>query len=105
MATLAAPTRKGEQRLLWKIDLLLMPLMIVSLGMQFYDKAALGSSAAFGIMTDLVSSCCRPPTYMPATLYETQRRRLDGAFLNCERHVLLRLHRQRSPHGGRACAP
>jgi hypothetical protein len=56
MPSLAAPTRKGERRLLWKIDLLLMPLMIVSLGLQYYDKAALGSAAAFGILGDLVSS-------------------------------------------------
>lgn len=58
MVVLAAPTRKGERRLLWKVDLLLMPLMIVSLGLQYYDKAALGSASAFGIIEDLVG--CSP---------------------------------------------
>lgn len=51
----AALDRKGaERKLLWKIDLLLMPLLTITLGLQYYDKAALGSAAAFGIIKDLV---------------------------------------------------
>lgn len=44
---------RALRRLLWKQDLLLMPLLTVTLGLQYYDKAALGSAAAFGILTDL----------------------------------------------------
>lgn len=49
----AAGRDRALRRLLWKQDLLLMPLLTVTLGLQYYDKAALGSAAAFGILTDL----------------------------------------------------
>lgn len=43
----------SESRLLLKIDLLLMPLMTIAYGLQFYDKAILGSASIFGILNDL----------------------------------------------------
>lgn len=43
----------SERRLLWKIDLLLMPLLTVVYGIQFYDKAILSSASIFGILADL----------------------------------------------------
>lgn len=48
-----AERERAQRRLLWKQDLLLMPLLTVTLGLQYYDKAALGSAAAFGILKDL----------------------------------------------------
>ncbi|KAJ1017756.1 hypothetical protein NDA16_005075 [Ustilago loliicola] len=50
----------SERRLLWKIDLLLMPLMTVAYGLQFYDKAILGSASIFGILKDLELSVVHP---------------------------------------------
>lgn len=46
----------AERRLVRKIDCLLMPLLTVTLGLQYYDKAVLGNAAVFGIIKDLVSS-------------------------------------------------
>lgn len=37
----------------WRRDLLLMPLLTIAFGLQFYDKAILGSALLFGIATDL----------------------------------------------------
>ena len=45
--------KMSERRLLLKIDLLLMPLMTIAYGLQFYDKAILGSASIFGILNDL----------------------------------------------------
>ncbi|KAI5477384.1 hypothetical protein MNV49_006451 [Pseudohyphozyma bogoriensis] len=45
--------RKAERALLWKVDCLLMPLLTVSFGLQYYDKAVLGSASIFGIIKDL----------------------------------------------------
>ncbi|EST08784.1 Major facilitator superfamily [Kalmanozyma brasiliensis GHG001] len=50
----------SERRLLWKIDLLLMPLMTVAYGLQFYDKAILASASIFGILKDLELSVVHP---------------------------------------------
>ncbi|KAL1405363.1 hypothetical protein Q8F55_008994 [Vanrija albida] len=48
------PDRRAvERRLLWKVDLILMPILTITLGLQYYDKAALSSAAAFGILKDL----------------------------------------------------
>lgn len=52
----------AERRLIWKLDFLLMPLLTVTLGLQYYDKAALGSAVAFGILKDLVCPDLSPPT-------------------------------------------
>merc|ERR1711939_398856 len=43
----------SERRLLWKIDLLLMPILTITYGLQYYDKALLSSAAVFGILDDL----------------------------------------------------
>lgn len=52
-----AQRKTAEKRLVRKMDAVLMPLLSVTLGLQYYDKAALGSAAAFGILKDLVSVC------------------------------------------------
>lgn len=58
---LAPDDRKAaERRLVRKMDAVLMPLLTVTLGLQYYDKAALGSAAAFGILKDLVSLWTSP---------------------------------------------
>ncbi|KAK0448770.1 major facilitator superfamily domain-containing protein [Armillaria borealis] len=43
----------AERKLVWKIDLILMPVLTVAYGLQFYDKAVLGSASVFGIIEDL----------------------------------------------------
>ncbi|KAJ1021355.1 hypothetical protein NDA18_005593 [Ustilago nuda] len=57
---MASTTAVSERRLLWKTDLLLMPLMTFAYGLQFYDKAILGSASIFGILTDLDLSVVDP---------------------------------------------
>lgn len=47
--------RMREKRLVRKIDWILMPILTVTLGLQYYDKAVLGNAAVFGILKDLVS--------------------------------------------------
>lgn len=42
-----------ERRVLRKIDMFLMPAMVIGYGLVYYDKAILGSAALFGITTDL----------------------------------------------------
>ncbi|KAG8965751.1 hypothetical protein FRC03_000201 [Tulasnella sp. 419] len=42
-----------EKRLLWKIDLVLMPLMCVTFGLQYYDKQVLSSASIFGVLKDM----------------------------------------------------
>jgi Major Facilitator Superfamily len=37
----------------FRTDILLMPLLTIAFGMQYYDKAILGSATLFGILTDL----------------------------------------------------
>ncbi|KAI3483181.1 hypothetical protein L1887_53961 [Cichorium endivia] len=61
-APAAAPHAVSERRLLWKIDLLLMPLMTIAYGLQFYDKAILASASIFGILKDLELSVVHPGT-------------------------------------------
>ncbi|KAK4685959.1 MFS transporter, ACS family, allantoate permease, partial [Tremellales sp. Uapishka_1] len=45
--------KKAERALLWKVDLILMPILTITLGLQYYDKAVLGSASIFGIIADL----------------------------------------------------
>ncbi|EPQ32427.1 uncharacterized protein PFL1_00623 [Pseudozyma flocculosa PF-1] len=54
----------SERRLLLRIDLLLMPIMTIAYGLQFYDKAILSSASIFGILADLDLSVTHgtPPT-------------------------------------------
>ena len=47
--------RMREKRLVRKIDWILMPILTVTLGLQYYDKAVLGNAAVLGILKDLVS--------------------------------------------------
>ncbi|OHE94201.1 allantoate permease [Colletotrichum orchidophilum] len=42
-----------EKRVLRKIDLFLMPAMVIGYGLVYYDKAILGSAALFGMTGDL----------------------------------------------------
>ncbi|GAA6015957.1 hypothetical protein JCM11491_007125 [Sporobolomyces phaffii] len=42
-----------EKRVVRKVDWLLMPLLTISFGLQYYDKAVLGSASIFGIIKDL----------------------------------------------------
>ncbi|CAE6472124.1 unnamed protein product [Rhizoctonia solani] len=55
---------EAEKRLLWKIDLLLMPLLTMSYGLQYYDKAIFSSASVFGLLQDMVSMilCKRSPS-------------------------------------------
>ena len=64
MSTTKVATDGGpsERRLLFKIDLLLMPIMTIAYGLQFYDKAILSSASIFGILTDLELSTPIPGT-------------------------------------------
>lgn len=43
-----------ERKLVRKVDWLLLPILMITLGLQYYDKAVLGSAAVFGILEDLV---------------------------------------------------
>ncbi|KAI0685496.1 MFS general substrate transporter [Cytidiella melzeri] len=45
--------QKAERRLVWKVDLVLMPIMTFSYGLQFYDKLVFSSAAVFGLLRDL----------------------------------------------------
>ncbi|GAA5827780.1 hypothetical protein JCM5353_006415 [Sporobolomyces roseus] len=47
------PQSLAEKRVVRKVDLLLMPLLTISFGLQYYDKAVLGSASIFGIIKDL----------------------------------------------------
>ncbi|GAA5856058.1 hypothetical protein JCM8547_002960 [Rhodosporidiobolus lusitaniae] len=42
-----------ERRVVRKLDLILMPILLVSFGVQYWDKAVMGSSAVFGLIKDL----------------------------------------------------
>jgi len=55
----------AERRLLWKIDLLLMPLLTISFGLQYYDKAIFSSATLFGILSDMDLSVAIPNTNPP----------------------------------------
>ncbi|KAI5458589.1 major facilitator superfamily domain-containing protein [Mariannaea sp. PMI_226] len=56
----------AEARVVRKIDLFLIPAMMVGYGLVYYDKAILGSAVLFGMTTDLqltvVDSSTTPPT-------------------------------------------
>ena len=45
-----------ERRVVRKLDLILMPILMITLSLQYYDKAVLGSAAVFGILEDMVGS-------------------------------------------------
>ena len=45
----------AEKKVVRKVDWMLMPILMITLGLQYYDKAVLGSAAVFGILEDMVS--------------------------------------------------
>ncbi|UZJ57001.1 hypothetical protein CBS101457_006321 [Exobasidium rhododendri] len=45
--------RSPSTKLLFRADILLMPLLTIAFGLQYLDKATLGSSTLFGILKDL----------------------------------------------------
>ncbi|RDW63209.1 putative MFS transporter [Aspergillus mulundensis] len=56
-----------ERRVLRKIDMFLMPAMVIGYGLVYYDKAILGSAALFGMTTDLQLSVTDTSVTPPAT--------------------------------------
>ncbi|KAI0684268.1 MFS general substrate transporter [Cytidiella melzeri] len=44
---------KTERRLVWKVDLILMPIMTLTYGIQFHDKLVFNSASVFGMIQDL----------------------------------------------------
>ncbi|THG96701.1 hypothetical protein EW026_g5177 [Hermanssonia centrifuga] len=59
--------RLAERRVLWKVDLLLMPIMTISYGLQFYDKFVFSSAAVFGMLADLDLTTPVPGTNQVST--------------------------------------
>ncbi|KAL4899318.1 hypothetical protein BDW74DRAFT_189424 [Aspergillus multicolor] len=56
-----------EKRVLRKIDMFLMPAMVIGYGLVYYDKAILGSAALFGMTTDLQLSVTDTSVTPPVT--------------------------------------
>jgi MFS family permease len=56
-----------ERRVLRKIDLFLMPAMVIGYGLVYYDKAILGSAALFGMTADLQLSVTDTSVTPPVT--------------------------------------
>jgi len=46
-----------EKKVVRKLDWILMPILMITLSLQYYDKAVLGSAAVFGILEDMVRVC------------------------------------------------
>ncbi|OWZ72323.1 hypothetical protein AYX14_02292 [Cryptococcus neoformans] len=42
-----------ERKVVRKVDAILLPIMLVSYGLQYYDKSVLGTAAVYGIIKDL----------------------------------------------------
>lgn len=98
--------KAAERRLVRKLDWILTPLLGVTFGLQYYDKAALGSAAAFGILQDLVRApACDPPSPLtPEPRRHEEREDVDDKVCDGRRVLLLRLHCRRAAHGDRVCA-
>ncbi|KAL3471336.1 major facilitator superfamily domain-containing protein [Aspergillus californicus] len=56
-----------ERRVLRKIDMFLMPAMVIGYGLVYYDKAILGSAALFGMTADLQLSVTDTSVTPPQT--------------------------------------
>ncbi|KAL4795797.1 major facilitator superfamily domain-containing protein [Aspergillus venezuelensis] len=56
-----------ERRVLRKIDMFLMPAMVIGYGLVYYDKAILGSAALFGMTADLELSVTDTSVNPPVT--------------------------------------
>lgn len=52
-----AKRAQEERKVVRKLDWILMPILMVTLSLQYYDKAVLGSAAVFGILEDMVRAC------------------------------------------------
>ncbi|EJT96617.1 MFS general substrate transporter [Dacryopinax primogenitus] len=61
-------TPQEASRVLWKVDLLLMPVLTFSYGLQFYDKFVFSSGALFGMLADLQLQTSVPGTNTMSTL-------------------------------------
>ncbi|WVQ82802.1 hypothetical protein IAT38_004934 [Cryptococcus sp. DSM 104549] len=62
--------RALEKRVVRKIDAILLPIMLVTYGLQYYDKSVLGTAAIYGIIKDLgLSQTINGVTY--TTRYST----------------------------------
>ncbi|KAL2706092.1 hypothetical protein AAEP93_001342 [Penicillium crustosum] len=48
------PTTKEERKVLWKLDLILVPLMGIAYFLQFLDKLALSQATLFNLREDLL---------------------------------------------------
>jgi hypothetical protein len=46
-------TEEQERQCLRRVDLVLMPVMFITMALQYMDKACLTGAAMFGILTDL----------------------------------------------------
>ncbi|GAA5822235.1 hypothetical protein JCM11251_006271 [Rhodosporidiobolus azoricus] len=42
-----------EKRIVRKLDFLLLPILLISFGLQYWDKAVMGSAAVFGLIRDM----------------------------------------------------
>ncbi|KAK8844791.1 hypothetical protein IAR55_006641 [Kwoniella newhampshirensis] len=62
--------KEVERKVVRKIDALLLPIMLITYGLQYYDKAVLGTAAVYGIIKDLhLSQTINGVTY--TTRYST----------------------------------
>ncbi|KAL9931456.1 hypothetical protein V8E36_009621 [Tilletia maclaganii] len=62
---------KTRRRLLLKLDVLLMSITTIAFGLQYYDKAILGSASLFGIIPDLGLSTPLPGGKTSLVRYST----------------------------------
>ncbi|KAK0532069.1 hypothetical protein OC834_002727 [Tilletia horrida] len=67
----STPKTTTPRRLLFKMDALLMPILVISYGLQYYDKAILGSASLFGILKDLELATPLPNGKTSLTRYST----------------------------------
>ncbi|KAF2186120.1 MFS general substrate transporter [Zopfia rhizophila CBS 207.26] len=62
-------TEQEENRLRRKIDLKLMPVLCITYGLQYYDKAMLSQAALFGLRTDLELTKSNRYSFSAAVFY------------------------------------
>lgn len=66
------PLSTGEQRrAVRKLNWLLLPCLCITYGIQFYDKAVLGSASVFGIIEDLNLSTTNAQGQVSTLRYST----------------------------------
>ncbi|EUC67298.1 MFS general substrate transporter [Rhizoctonia solani AG-3 Rhs1AP] len=85
---------EAERRLLRKIDLLLMPLLTISYGLQYYDKAIFSSASVFGLLQDmdLIITSGNPPV-SSTTRFSTATAAFYWGFLAASYPMSLLLQR------------